>query len=248
MATDLTVQQYEEAIGSLTKKEIEFLQKLYEVEPASDQYEIGERLGYKGPAKLIISKIGKKISEFLNIPPDLTGYNDNITDRGWFIFIHRQYFKEQNSIADIYDYWDMQPNLRTALENLKLVELYKNENIEVLDTEIDQNNKQLYPEGTLISVLVNKFERDKEAIRDAKRFHGEICKGCNIDFKKTYGEDIKNIIEIHHKYPMSSGKRNTNPETDLVPLCPNCHAVVHSQKELMTIEELQMRIKSTRGI
>lgn len=249
MANDITVSQYERALGSLTKEEKDFLVKLYHVEPASDQYEIGRKLGYKGSPNLRISNIGKRISKFLNIEPDLSGYNDKVKEKGWFFFIHRayrQYLEKQNSIAEIYNketYWDMEPNLRTALENLGLVNQHDSYDEEILNTEIDEQERLLYPEGTLVQKWVLKAERNRQAIEAAKQLKGDICKGCEINFKGIYGGDVPNIIEYHHINQMKSGERETNPETDLFPLCPNCHAVVHSQKELMTIEELQKRIK-----
>ncbi len=64
MANNITVQQYEQALGPLTKEEKDFLVKLYHVEPASDQFEIGKKLGYKVSPKRRISNIGKRISKF----------------------------------------------------------------------------------------------------------------------------------------------------------------------------------------
>ncbi len=181
----------------------------------------------------------KEFQNFLNIEPDLSGYNDGVKKGGWFFFIHRQVVEKQNLIA--HRYWDMQPNLKTALKNLGLVKQDESPGEEILNTEIDEQERQLYPEGTLVQKWVLKAERNRQAIEAAKQLKGDICIGCKIDFKGIYGEEIPNIVEYHHINPIKSGERETNPETDLFPLCPNCHAVVHSQKELMTIEELQKR-------
>uniref|UniRef100_UPI0004A48CA4 HNH endonuclease n=1 Tax=Vibrio parahaemolyticus TaxID=670 RepID=UPI0004A48CA4 len=48
-------------------------------------------------------------------------------------------------------------------------------------------------------------------------------------------------IHIHHKVPVSQLGTSTlvDPEKDLVPLCANCHAMVHRKKDhTLSVEEL----------
>lgn len=89
-----------------------------------------------------------------------------------------------------------------------------------------------YFEGSRTSVLVNAYERSTEARGKCIAFHGTICKACAFDFEKVYGEHGKGFIHVHHIIPLNQiGKRyKVNPETDLIPLCPNCHAMVHRFK------------------
>ena len=234
----ISVEQYKEVLVQISDKRKELLQKLYDIEPAIDTDEIADKLGYEGMggANLQIGTLGKRFCNLLNIQPDLSSYNASIREGGFFIIIHRHYG----------DYWDMEPNLRVALEDLQIVEKTTPDSL-VLDTEISPNEKILRPEGSLIQRWVSRYERDPQAIRSALKIHGNKCVGCAIDFKSIYGDDIRDIIEVHHLYPFKVyGERMTNPETDLIPLCPNCHAVVHSQSKLMTIEELQNRIKKAK--
>jgi 5-methylcytosine-specific restriction protein A len=237
----ITVTQYQRALQSLPQGRQDILKRLHEIEPVAISNIIANELGYKGfgGANLQIGTIGKAICKFLNIEPDLTNYNPNVKERGYFIVVHRQYVKEHEI------YWDLEPNLRVALEKLNWVSKKDNLRIEILPTEINEEETKLYPEGTVVTVLVNKLERDKKARQTALKIHGSICMGCGIDFKKTYGKDIESIIEIHYTIPLKKliKDRKTNPETDLIPLCPNCHAVVHSKKEVMTLKELQTRVK-----
>jgi 5-methylcytosine-specific restriction protein A len=46
---------------------------------------------------------------------------------------------------------------------------------------------------------------------------------------------------VHHVVPLSSiGKEYVvNPKTDLVPVCPNCHAMIHRKSPPFLIEELR---------
>ena len=71
---------------------------------------------------------------------------------------------------------------------------------------------------------------------------------CGFDFGKFYGENYKNLIEVHHIKPISEiGKSYKIDGTkDLIPLCPNCHMVIHS-KNAETIDELKARLSEKRA-
>ncbi|HGW5686409.1 TPA: hypothetical protein ACNIN8_000374 [Acinetobacter baumannii] len=51
-------------------------------------------------------------------------------------------------------------------------------------------------------------------------------------------------MHIHHIEPLFSvGEKVVNPETDLVPLCANCHAVIHRKRDkTLTVDDLQKMI------
>ncbi|WP_277407618.1 HNH endonuclease [Lacrimispora xylanisolvens] len=77
---------------------------------------------------------------------------------------------------------------------------------------------------------------------DALRIHGYQCFVCGFDFKNSYGELGKEYIEIHHKKPLYSltEEIEINPETDLIPVCSNCHRMIHRRKDrIITVEELK---------
>lgn len=109
----ITVEQYKIALHKLSKKQLQILQILHEIEPVKNSVIIAEKLGYKnwGGANLQIAKIGKEICSILGIKPDLTNYNTNILSGGFFIVIHRQYHNNGT-------YWNMEPNLRKAIEEI----------------------------------------------------------------------------------------------------------------------------------
>lgn len=79
-------------------------------------------------------------------------------------------------------------------------------------------------------VLVAEQHRNREARRKCLEKFGAKCQICGFESEAEYG--IPGIIEVHHKDPVADidGSRTVNPETDLIPLCPNCHAIVHSKK------------------
>lgn len=107
-----------------------------------------------------------------------------------------------------------------------------------------ENNK-VFTEGTLKQILVNQYERDPKAREVCINHYGFICKVCEFDFEKKYGEIGKGFIHVHHLKPLSEiGKEyKLNPITDLLPVCPNCHAMLHKKKPPFSIEELINRMK-----
>ena len=63
---------------------------------------------------------------------------------------------------------------------------------------------------------------------------------------KVYGEIAKGFIHVHHLIPLSEIKENyqVNPKTDLIPVCPNCHAMLHRQDPPLTPEALNRQMKA----
>jgi 5-methylcytosine-specific restriction protein A len=71
---------------------------------------------------------------------------------------------------------------------------------------------------------------------------------CDIDFGMDYGGIADGYIHVHHIVPIASvGKQyKLNPLTDLVPVCPNCHAMLHhGMKEPQTVAELRRILART---
>lgn len=90
------------------------------------------------------------------------------------------------------------------------------------------------------------YERSPINRDDAIRIHGLSCLVCGFNFEKMYGEHGKGFIHIHHNKPISeTGPTLVDPENDLVPLCPNCHAMAHRRKSYtLSIAELRKLLKS----
>ena len=68
---------------------------------------------------------------------------------------------------------------------------------------------------------------------------------CGRDFETTYGEIGKGFIHVHHLTPIASiGKEyRLNVDTDLAPVCPNCHYMLHRKNPPFTIEELKAKLQ-----
>jgi len=107
-------------------------------------------------------------------------------------------------------------------------------------------HKATYIEGAAVLVTVNRYERDQKARQAALKWHGYQCKVCGLDMAKVYGEIAKGIIHVHHLIPLSEIKENylVNPKTDLIPVCPNCHAMLHRQDPPLSPEALNRHMKT----
>jgi|688.fasta_scaffold879985_1 hypothetical protein len=106
-------------------------------------------------------------------------------------------------------------------------------------------SESTYSEGTVRQVLVNAYERSSLARDTCIKHNGTACAACNMNFGDVYGEIGKGFIHIHHLIPISEigTEYKINPITDLIPVCPNCHAMIHRTKQPLTIQELKSLIK-----
>lgn len=101
-------------------------------------------------------------------------------------------------------------------------------------------------EGQPNQRYVTIYERNPKLRAEAIRIHGTTCKACGFNFGKAYGDYAEGFIHVHHLKPMSTNKGPTTvtPKTDLVPVCANCHAVIHRRRDMtLSIEELRSMMK-----
>lgn len=100
-----------------------------------------------------------------------------------------------------------------------------------------------YIEGSETEIKLTRYERDDNARRKCLEHYGYTCKICGFNFEQTYGEIGKGYIHVHHIIPMSEiGHEYTiDPINDLIPVCPNCHAMLHRaiSGEVVNLETLR---------
>ena len=105
----------------------------------------------------------------------------------------------------------------------------------------DLPDAQAYFEGLARQVSVNRYERSLEARAACIAHYGCICQVCEVDFGKRYGRLGLGFIHVHHLVPISSigSDYRVDPVADLVPVCPNCHAMIHRGTPPLPIERLR---------
>ncbi len=110
---------------------------------------------------------------------------------------------------------------------------------------------ELLIEGAMRDILTNKYERNKKARARCIAHYGTSCLVCGVDFGALYGAEFAGKIEVHHRKPLYEIKEDyvVDPIIDLVPVCPNCHMVIHSKKDgVFTVEEVRKMLHRTDAL
>lgn len=96
-------------------------------------------------------------------------------------------------------------------------------------------------EGAMHRVSSNRYERNEQARNECIQFYGPTCVICGLNFQSVYGATAAGFIHVHHITPISAigESYKVNPIKDLVPLCPNCHCVVHLANPPHSIEQVK---------
>ncbi|KHE93077.1 MAG: HNH endonuclease [Candidatus Scalindua rubra] len=107
-----------------------------------------------------------------------------------------------------------------------------------------------YREGATRRISVNAYERDPRARKDCLAHHGYFCTVCGFDFEKVYGDLGKGFIHVHHIRPLGKAGEayEVDPVVDLIPVCPNCHAMIHREKLPYTIEKIKESITVNKSV
>lgn len=108
----------------------------------------------------------------------------------------------------------------------------------------DNEAKKTYTEGTANQITQTRYERNPFARAACIKHYGYSCSVCEFDFEKHYGEIGKNFIHVHHLTQVATvGKiYEVDPIKDLIPVCPNCHAMLHKQNPPLTIDYLKSQL------
>jgi hypothetical protein len=106
-----------------------------------------------------------------------------------------------------------------------------------------------YLEGSAVRVLVNRYERDHRAREDCISHHGAVCAVCEFDFSRAYGQIGEGFIHVHHVVPLASVGRSyeVDGRRDLIPVCPNCHAMLHTGAQPPSVARLWQIVRQHRS-
>lgn len=229
---NITKDQYIQALsaeGVLKDRSLELLNILYDAPNCeATALQLAQMLGYNDfpPVNALIGKLGKRIAKHLGIElPE----RENNSPGWWQLVAHG----EQR--PDGFTWW-IRNELFDALVELGLLQdsdarLYS----DAVSAAIS------LAEGKKKQVTVNAFERNSVARTLCIKHFGTKCSVCGFDFAQRYGQIGKGFIHVHHLLELSSIDKEykVNPTTDLRPVCPNCHAMLHQRNPAYTIDELR---------
>lgn len=147
------------------------------------------------------------------------------------------------SLSEHFDYYE-EVSGNSKASHRKIFDFYakllnsEGENI-VYPEEV--NPEFQYLEGTTKKITVNSYERNIVARQKCIEYFGTTCQICEFNFEDQYGEIGCNFIHVHHKVDIATiGKEySIDPLTDLIPVCPNCHSMLHKKKPAFSVEELK---------
>ena len=110
----------------------------------------------------------------------------------------------------------------------------------------ESNEDEVFYEGRQISVKT--YERNQYAREECLKYHSSRCQVCEQYMSDIYGPTALGLIEVHHRKPFGGVERGrpVKPKEDLIPVCPNCHSVIHCRKPPYTIEEVKGFLKKAK--
>ena len=124
---------------------------------------------------------------------------------------------------------------------------------------IEHNDADYAPdsEGLEHQYNLTKKERNPELRHKCIEYYKHLwgghihCICCGFDFGKAYGDIGEGYIEIHHVNPHHTyeGIHKVDPTKDLIPLCSNCHSMIHrveGQGKCMSLKELKDHYKGIK--
>jgi 5-methylcytosine-specific restriction protein A len=109
--------------------------------------------------------------------------------------------------------------------------------------------RRTFEEGDKAAVIAQRVERSRGAREACLAMHGRACKVCDRSMAELYGPAGDGVIEVHHlrELALCEGRRPVDPEKDLIPVCPNCHAVIHARRPAYAPGEVRSMLRRRSG-
>ncbi|SIO09985.1 HNH endonuclease [Vannielia litorea] len=111
-----------------------------------------------------------------------------------------------------------------------------------------ETDAQIFSEGKQVLITVSATERSAKARAECLKLKGYDCSVCEINFGRHFGEIGVGFIHVHHLNQISEkkGEYQIKPLDDLVPVCPNCHAMLHRKTPPYSVEQMKAIISAAR--
>ncbi len=118
---------------------------------------------------------------------------------------------------------------------------------DIVPIDDEKSEQRGYSEGDARRTESVRYERNPLNRKLCLEAKGYECAVCGFDFEKTYGELGRHFIHVHHIVPVSQVGPGyvIDPVKDLIPVCPNCHAMLHKSDPPLHPNQLR-KIVTTR--
>ena len=116
------------------------------------------------------------------------------------------------------------------------------------------NSNDTQPEyAKRLSMVVNRYERDIQKRLKCIEHFGCNCQICGFSFEEAYGELGAGFCHVHHIEPLGEvggENKNLDPLKDLIPVCANCHEMLHRKRIALKPSDLRqlIQIQSTKKL
>lgn len=136
------------------------------------------------------------------------------------------YYNKQD-LKEVSEYSESVKSLREFVSNLN-----QDDTFEVDEGGLNERTHKYRERNSTAAKKLKKKALEKKTLK---------CSGCEVDYYSVYGELGISLMECHHLIPLSSSKHTgTTKSSELALLCANCHRLIHSKKEPLTLDELSL--------
>jgi hypothetical protein len=115
----------------------------------------------------------------------------------------------------------------------------------IFPEEVEKDAKEyMLHEDKFIYGVKARYELDPDVRLKVLKIHGVSCGICGFNFEHIYGDVAKGYIQIHQIGSEGKSLEELDLEKDFIPVCDNCHGILHRSKEVdLSVKELQQIIK-----
>ncbi len=167
--------------------------------------------------------------------------------------VNKEFISEERSWPQIWRYFYSKivllpiPEVRNEDEETDLLAKWLINGIGLVFSLLTiEDSDELYPEqeGIAIEVKSIRYERSRVNRKICLAHKGYKCSICGFDFYEKYGEIGKDFIEVHHTTPVSEMGEGykIDIDRDLIPVCSNCHSMLHRRKPPFRPEDIKKKI------
>lgn len=186
----------------------------------------------------LVGKAGHKVYDASPVNSLVRAWHPADWQGGWYHVIAPGWRSE----VDGKFYWELRPEVREAFIALGWYAPLRSADAGATGYEANL-------EGAEVLRLLSIYERDPVLRSACLAIHGHACSICGCDLGKVYGSLGEGFIHVHHIRPLGgeNQERSTDPKTDLIPVCPNCHAMIHRGGVTRSPEEVRNTLKTQQS-
>ncbi len=227
------------AKASLTTLEVDLLAALVaapENELSAGQIATLFGLAHHAPLNGAIVRLAKKLTKAVGVEAPM---RSDGSPRWWHVVAEGRYSPDHSRF-----FWKLRPGLRDATIAVGICTVDGGP----FPDAIGACDEPFF-EGASKVVRINAYERNPVARRRCIEHHGTTCSVCGVSFGVIYGLIAEGVIHVHHLRPIADcggEDYQVDPITELRPVCPNCHVVLHLRRPPLSIEELRRIIEERR--